>query len=342
MPDFRQIPEWNQSARRNSEIVDPVAVVRQVSRLDHLARRPTANADRALVFSDGSGKLDAYLPPHRPGRAELTARGYRAVYEVDMGIHHLELVHSLPSQGDAFCFQAEVDVTWQVIAPATVVSSGIRDVPALISPRIQSLMRAASRKFSVEDSADAETAVQAQLRGRPIAEDVGLRITCTARLDLDAAAREHQSRLRGIKYDMQAATPEFEYQQLRAQQEQQLLTQKADFYRYYLERGGVQQWALQVAQHPDDMRHALESLRQDEQIQVRNQMQLIENMIANEIFEDFQLEEPAKEALRQLKNILAPSASASPQPSDPPGKPQLPPGYPTAPGQPVSDQPSPS
>ncbi|MFC1433025.1 PE-PGRS family protein [Streptacidiphilus sp. N1-3] len=337
MPDFRQIPEWSQSARRNSAIVDPVAVVRQVSRIDHLTRRPTANADRALVFSDGSGKLDAFLPPLRPGRAELTARGYRTVYEVDMGIHHLELVHSLPSQGDAFSFQAEIDVTWQVSSPALVVSSGIRDVPAMISPRIQSLMRAASRKFSVEDSADAESAVQESLYSRPIAEDVGLRITCTARLDLDAAAREHQSRLRGIKYDMQAATPEFEYLQLRAQQEQALLAQKADFYRYYLERGGIQQWALQVAQHPDDMRHALESLRQDEQIQVQNQMHLIENMIENGTFEDFQLEEPAKEALRQLKHILAP-ASAPPRPSDPPPKPQLPPGYPTATGPSAADQ----
>ncbi|MBC3843832.1 hypothetical protein GXW82_37380 [Streptacidiphilus sp. 4-A2] len=207
MPDHRKIPEWNQSAQRDSVIVDPVAVVRQVTRFDHYTRRPTTNADRALVFTTGSGVVDAFLPPLRPSRTELAARNYRAVYEIDMGIHHLSLVQQLPSRGDAFLFQAEVDVTWQVSDPAQVVRSGVRDVPALISPRIQSLMRNASRRYAVEDSADAEAAVQAQLLGADIASDVGLRVSCTARLDLDAAARAHQSRLRHIQQDKEAAVP---------------------------------------------------------------------------------------------------------------------------------------
>jgi hypothetical protein len=324
MPDYRKIPEWSQSAQRNSTIVDPVAVVRQVTRFDHYTRRPTTNADRALVFTTGSGVVDAFLPPLRPSRTELATRNYRAVYEIDMGIHHLTMAEQLPSHGDAFSFRAEVDITWQVIDPAQVVRSGLRDVPALISPRIQSLMRSASRKFPVEQSAEAEAAVQDRLLGATVAEDVGLRVHCTARLDLDEAARAQQTRLRTIDYDKEAAVPQFEYDLLISRQEQQLLAQKAEFYRYYLERGGIQQWAIQVAGHPEDVRHALESLREDERRTVGQQLHLIDKLLDNGEAESFQLEEAGREVLRQMKAILAGPGTTA-EPSAPAEQPPLPP-----------------
>jgi len=328
MPDYRKIPEWNQSAQRNSVIVDPVAVVRQVTRFDHYTRRPTSNTDRALVFTTGSGVVDAYLPPLRPSRAELVARNYRAVYEIDMGIHHLSLPNQLlPAMGDAFSFTAEVDVTWQVGDPAQVVRSGVRDVPALISPRIQGRMRSASRRFAVEDSADAEDAVQEALLGAPLAEDVGLRVHCTARLDLDQAARDHQSRLRAIAHDKEAAVPQFEYDLLISRQQQQLLADKAEFYRYYLERGGVQQWAIQVANHPEDVKHALASLRADEKDKITQQLQLIENLFADDDTEAFHKEDARREVLRQMKAILAGPGAAG-EPSAPAARPTMPPPSP--------------
>ncbi len=324
MPEFRHQPEWQQQADRGSPLTDPVITVRQLSRFDSIGgRRAAGRFDHALVFVTGQGGYDAYVPPLRPSRAEVVARRYTAVYEVDTGIHPVQLIQTLPSRGDAFHFEATVDLTWQVAAPDRVVASGLRDVPATLTPRVQQRMRAASRRFAIEDSAAAETAVQDALDAVPLADTEGLEVICSVRLGLDEAARAHQERLRAIRYDTAAAVPEHEYQQLRLRQEQELLAKKAEFYRYHLDQGGVAQWALQLAQHPDDLPRALESLRADQVELLRNKIHLFDRMVENKQLEQYQLEEPAQLVLSTVRELLAqqqtgllpPSAPAAPLPA---------------------------
>lgn len=307
MPDFRPSYEWQQAAQRNRELIDPVITVRRLTRFD-LGRRVGGRTDCALVFATAKGGYDSFLPPHRPNRAELAGRRYRAVYEVDMGIHHLALTQSLPAAGDAFSFEAEVAVSWRVSAAERVVGSGVRDVPALITPRIRQLMRLASRHFPVERSAEAEQAVQAAVTAGPIADAEGLQVTCTVQLGLDAATRAHQDLLRSIQHDHVAADPLHRLAMLRADQEEEINTQKARFYRYHLEQGGVAAWALQVARHPADLPNALQHLTAEQQQLVGSQVQLVEKLLEDDRFEEFQLEEPTRLALQAFTNILRQTA----------------------------------
>ncbi|SEL05917.1 hypothetical protein [Streptacidiphilus jiangxiensis] len=331
MPDFRRAPDWDQAANRDSQITDPVLTVRQISRFDPMAGRGmTAHADRALVFTTPDGGLFTYRPPLRPSRAEAASRNYRGVYEVDTGIHHLQLTEPLPSQGDAFTFTALVDVTWQVLDPEQVVRSGVRDVPRLIGPRIQQTMRAASRRHSVEHSETAELAVQQAVTDVEFGAAEGLRVTVVVRLDLDAAAREQQSRLRGIRYDTDALTPTFERERLRTTQEQQLLAQKAEFYQWHLARGGSAQWAVQLAQHPEDLRVVVEALRGEESSLLRHRLDVVTKLLEQRHLEGYQLEETGRLALEQLQALFAPP---QPTPPAPPAPEDQPPAYPTLPAE---------
>ncbi|WBO64442.1 hypothetical protein [Streptomyces camelliae] len=197
MPSFRQ-PEWQQPADRHTQLVDPVLTVRQLARFE-FNFRSLVRVDHALVFATPKGSYEAYLPPHRPTRSEITAKRYSAVYEVDMGVHPHTAVLNLPSDNDAFEFTAEVDLSWQVLDPARFVASGHRDVPALVLGELQQAARPVTRRFPVAQSASAEQELlQAVTVLGPLGATAGLQVTWTLRLRRDQADIEHQQRLRAI------------------------------------------------------------------------------------------------------------------------------------------------
>ncbi|GAA1928085.1 hypothetical protein GCM10009716_39870 [Streptomyces sodiiphilus] len=358
MADFRYAAEWNQHARRGSDIVDPVLIVRQLSRFEFTMRRPTSQIDHALVFSDGRGKYAVYVPPHRPTRAELAAGRYVSVHEVDTGIHHLTLDFRLPSDDEAFTFGTQAELTWQVTAPDRVVDSGLRDVPAILRPKLEQRMRRVSRGFSIEHSRQAEEAVQDDINALQPAGEYGLHVTCAVRLELDDAARDQRTQLRDIGYRHDLLRPQYELEQaragyqyqldaLQAQQEQQLLAQKAEFYRYYLEHGGVLQWALQLAQRPEDLPNASHGLREDQKAAITGQLDLLRQVADTGRFEDYQLEDATRQTLRRIHDHFAGPAqppaqlpAAGPDTAPPPYPAAAPPapGVPPVPPAPPAPQ----
>ncbi|MEU7055138.1 hypothetical protein [Streptomyces sp. NPDC046197] len=199
MPTFRQ-PEWQQPADRHTQLVDPVLTVRQLSRFE-FNFRSLVRIDHALVFSTPKGSYEAYLPPSRPTRAEIAARRYTAVYEVDMGVHPYTAELTLPSDNDAFEFTAEVDLSWQVLDPARFVASGHRDVPALVLGELQQAARPVTRRFPIAESAAAEgELLQAVTVLGPLGAPAGLQVTWTLRVRRDQANIEHQQRLQAIDH----------------------------------------------------------------------------------------------------------------------------------------------
>ncbi|MFI2204098.1 hypothetical protein ACH47Z_25605 [Streptomyces sp. NPDC020192] len=266
MPSFRQ-PEWQQPADRHTQLVDPVLTVRQLSRFE-FNFRSLVRIDHALVFSTPKGSYEAYLPPHRPTRAEITAKRYSAVYEVDMGVHPHTTTLTLPSDNDAFEFTAEVDLSWQVLDPARFVASGHRDVPALVHGELQQAARPVTRRFPVAQSASAE---QELLRAvtvlGPLGATAGLQVTWTLRLRRDQADIEHQQRLRAI--DHSATEQAFAAQRgmevdvemdRRLRQQDALQIERAVTY-------GAQQHELLLQQQRQQHELALQQGRQEAELQ---------------------------------------------------------------------------
>ncbi|MFF3510257.1 hypothetical protein [Streptomyces sp. NPDC002573] len=393
MPTFHRQPEWQQSADRHTQLVDPVLTVRQLSRFEFNLRQ-LVRIDHALVFSTPKGSYEAYLPPRRPTRAEVAANRYTAVYEVDMGVHPWTSELALPSDNDAFEFTAEVDISWQVLDPARFVASGHRDVPGLVLSELQQAARPVTRRFAIADSAAAEQELlQAVTVLGPLGAPAGLQVTWTLRIKRDRANIEHQQRLQAIDHNAteqvrvtqrsmevdvetdrrqrqqdslqiermmaygtqqqelmiqqqrwqyeQAMLHSGQQHQLALQQGQQQLelqqleAQKVAFYEWHLQQGGVHAWALHLAQHPEDSRLVMASMREDQLRMIQSQMELVRQLLNGDAAEGYELEGPKQLALRTVNDILTQRLPGVPQ-TPPPLPEGTGPVYPGAPEPPVN------
>ncbi|WP_055535444.1 hypothetical protein, partial [Streptomyces graminilatus] len=377
MAAFHRPPEWQQSADRHTQLIDPVLTVRQLSRFE-LSLKSTVRIDHALVFATAKGGYEAYLPPRRPTRSEIAARHFTAVYEIDMGVHPFSGTLTLPSDNDAFEFSAEIDMSWQVIDPARFVGSGHRDVPGLLIGELQRAARPVSRRFPIADSAKAEgELLQAINVLGPLGAPAGLQTTWTLRLRRDQENIDHQRRLQAIDHSAteqvwaaqrgadidvevdrrnrgqdalqieramaygaqqqhlalqqqrwdyeQAALQSGQQHQLAVQQGhqelelQQVEAQKIAFYAHHLQQGGVHSWAFHLAQHPEDSRLVMTSMRDDQLRMIQAQMDLVKDLLHGDTAEKFELEGPKQLALRTVSDILTQRL---------PGVPQTPPPFP--------------
>lgn len=326
MAEFRRPPEWQQQADRHTMLIDPVLTVRPISRFDYTARRPVSAIDHALVFATVGGAYDAYMPPHRPSRTDAATRRYTSVYEVDMGSHPVQLELELPSDDDAFSFSATADLTWRVSDPIAYVAGGERDVPTRLTRELHQFARPVSRRFSIEDSRDAEAEVQYAVERGVFADGIGLAVTCVVRLRLDDDAIAHRRRKRALRYEADMLDPEHEYrlrqaeqlhelEVLRQTQSQELMAQKIAFYQYHLQHGGVAQWAFHLAAHPEDTRMVINALQKDQLSAIESQLELI----AGDTLEDYQKAESARSTLRVVKELNS-RQEAPPGPRFPAGR----------------------
>ncbi|MFG2226058.1 hypothetical protein [Streptomyces sp. NPDC048644] len=283
---------------------DPVRAERPLHRFEYVRNRPPAYAERALVFLASGGRPLTYLPHQQPTRGELVSKNLRALYEVDMGIQHMTLVHRLPSEGDASFFSAETDLTWRVTNPTVIVEKQVRDVRALVEPRLLARMRRASRRYSIESSAEAEDAVMEALASGPLAADEGLEIHCQVRLSLDEEAMSQLSSLRAIDYTKMRTRSEHELTRLRTRNDQEEMEARSTFYSTLLSQGEMTRWGAHLSQNPGDIPLAISSIRDDEREASSNQISLIEKILDSGVVEDHMVEETARAALEGLKERL--------------------------------------
>ncbi|MFE7937600.1 hypothetical protein ACFU46_09595 [Streptomyces griseoincarnatus] len=133
---------------------------------------------------------------------------------------------------------------------------------------------------------------------------------------------------------------------------QQIEAKKIEFYQWHLSQGGVQAWALHLAQHPEDSRLVMSSLREDQLRMIQAQMELVKELLGGESAEKFELEGPKQLALRTVSDILNQRLPGVPQ--NPPllpspdeagtdgTPPTAPPASPGAPDTPYAPPPPPT
>jgi hypothetical protein len=144
--------------------------------------------------------------------------------------------------------------------------------------------------------------------------------------------------------------------ELALQQGQQMLelqrveAQKIEFYQWHLQQGGVHAWALHLAQHPEDSRLVMTSMREDQLRMIQAQMDLVKQLLSSDTAENYELEGPKQLALRTVSDILNQRLPGVPQtpplipsPGDGTGydgtQPSAGAAYGTPPGPGPSDQP---
>ncbi|MFF8998849.1 hypothetical protein ACF1GW_24190 [Streptomyces achromogenes] len=98
--------------------------------------------------------------------------------------------------------------------------------------------------------------------------------------------------------------------QLAVQQAQHALAmrqyeaQKVAFYQWHLQQGGVQAWALHLAEHPQDTGLVMTAMRDDQLRMIQAQMELVKELLTGDNAEKFELEGPKQLALRTVTDIL--------------------------------------
>lgn len=85
---------------------------------------------------------------------------------------------------------------------------------------------------------------------------------------------------------------------------QQVNAEKVAFYEKHLEQGGVRAWALHLADHPEDTKLVVNSLRQDQLHMIKAQMELAGELLNGDSAESYELEAPKKRALQALIDVL--------------------------------------
>ncbi|GHH08282.1 hypothetical protein [Streptomyces rubradiris] len=134
--------------------------------------------------------------------------------------------------------------------------------------------------------------------------------------ELDRRARE-QDRLQieramayGHRHQELALQQQHWQHQLAVQQTQHALAmqqyeaQKVAFYQWHLQQGGVQAWALHLAEHPEDTGLVMTAMRDDQLRMIQAQMELVKELLAGDNAEKFELEGPKQLALRTVTDIL--------------------------------------
>lgn len=190
------------------------------------------------------------------------------------------------------------------------------------------------RKQAIEHSADEQ--IRAAQRGMDIDVEVDRRARQGDALQLDRALQygTHQQELLLQQQRWQHA------QALLAGQQQlelqRLEEEKINFYQFHLQQGGVHQWALHLAQHPEDSHMVMNSMREDQLRMIQAQMELVQQLLNGDTAESWELEGPKQLALRTVNDILTQRLPGVPQNPPPP----LPPGAgPEYPGEQIAGSP---
>ncbi|WP_406340065.1 hypothetical protein [Streptomyces sp. NBC_00649] len=180
------------------------------------------------------------------------------------------------------------------------------------------MARPVGRGFPIEDSSRAERAVQEAVEAGGFAAGIGLPVTCVLRLRPDDEAIAHRRKQRSLRYKTDRLDPAHEFrlrqarqqhelEVLRQQQDQELVSAKIDFYRYWPQHGGVGAWALHLAQHPEDTRLVVTSIQKDQLSLIKDELELI----ARDSPEDFQKAESARALLPAVNHLIEQGASRS-------------------------------
>lgn len=283
---------------------DPIRSVRSLRRFEFVRAPLDVSADAALVIIGADGSVTTYAASHQPTRGELAWRNYVKLYEVDLGRHHQFFEYELPCVGDAFFFHTEVDVTWHVENPETVVRHGVHDVRATIEPVLRKILTSRTRKFDIEESAAAEIEVNHALEESRLGEELGLRVSCIVRLTLDAQALEHFTTLRQQRYQTLQDAEQHITARAAARHEQELTQQNSDFFKKHF-HDDADMWALLLARNPDDVQRVLEGMRSDARDARAANLQALQKLLDAGLIEDHMVEEQVRMILGSLTGVQA-------------------------------------
>ncbi|MET8946323.1 hypothetical protein ABZX30_22755 [Streptomyces sp. NPDC004542] len=233
---------------------------------------------------------------------------------------------------DSAAAEAELLERMRLLGPLGA-TAGLQVTWTLRVRRDQANIEHELRKQAIGHSAEEQ--ILAARRGMDIDVAVDLRGRQQDALQIERAmAYGHQQQA----YLLQQQQWQHQQALLAGQQQfelQRLEAEKINFYQYHLQQGGVHAWALHLAQHPEDSRLVMNSMREDQLRMIQAQMELVKQLLNGDAAENWELEGPKQLALRTVNDILNQRLPGVPQTAPPlaPGEGPVHPGAPEETGQ---------
>jgi hypothetical protein len=281
---------------------NPILAERPVRRFELLHRRSEIKAQVALVLVTARGDHHVYAPKQQPTIGEFIWKNTRTLYEVDMGLHQTRIEAKLPSAGDAFPFHAVVDVHWRVQEPSKIVTDGITDVREVLEPALLAQLHGVTRKYEIEQVAEAEQDAQDKLKDQPVGVEFGLWTSVFPRLLMDESSRHYFSRVRGIKRDTEVENLAQELRILKEQHNNVLLDGRIRSYRAIIAAGDLDQFALQLAQNPDDVQSVVAMIKDERDTNRRQWVDFITRLFESGAIDRWEIDDQVKSVLQWLKD----------------------------------------
>lgn len=286
-----------------ADTFNPILDKEELPRLRLFRPRPTPEPGVALVFFQPGQRLFTLWPGQQLTAGEVSWGNFKTVYRVDVTEHPLRFDCTLPCDSDAFDFRASIQATVAVNDPAKIIDRNVTDAAGVLKPLLISTMRRASRRYDVQESAEAEHEITAAVLAEKY--DSGFAIKrFVVELSLEQDARDHIRSLRQIDRSSEREQKEAALQQQRQAQELERVRVRMDFYSSLIEHGQWQMLALHLANHPDDVQGVLHHLVQQQQAERELQIQTIKMMLDADALEGFQIEEASKQVLARFVESL--------------------------------------
>jgi hypothetical protein len=285
--------------------------------LTRLKRPEPPKPGTAFVFvGDGKPLLTVREGERGPTAGELLFGKYSTYYEVDMGERSLNFYEKLPS-ADALEFNAEIKLTYAVIDPALVVQRARTDAGQFLKDLAIDAMRRASRRYSHEQTGEAENAIAGRIEEE--VRDNGFKLSRAAfvKLSLDEAIRTRLVNRQLNNYDFQDKKTQIsrkdELDNLQLVAKLGLKGKRAEFFAPYIKEGD---WATLLAMldlnDPEDaaiqamVEATLNQQRmqvEQHRIQAERQQKLLEIAIKEGAIEGWQLEGFAKALFQEASGL---------------------------------------
>jgi hypothetical protein len=284
--------------------------------------RARAHVAVVVVYHSGGHQV---IWPHERTRVHLHRRP-ATIYEVDLGIHHARVEEDLPSQGHSGSFHAKISVDWRVLDPSAVVRHQVLDIGKSLYADLLHRACSIAREFAIDQVTDAEDKINDQLQGVELdiatptgmqqamqkaiklgclGAKYGLWTSAITHLTLDQAATEHNAKMMKLKWALEEEEAEHRLRVIKNQNEQEITEERIAAYREIIARGDIEQFALRLANHPDEISAVTEIIREDQLTRRQDTIDFIKHMVDSGVVERWEVSDQVREALEWLRDATA-------------------------------------
>jgi hypothetical protein len=282
---------------------NPILGREDFPRISLFMSRPAVEPGIALVLFRENGEVLTLIQGQRLTAGDIAWGSYKGFYKVDIALHSFAFQVNVPCSKDAFNFQADVQVTYQVENPTEIVKCQIRDIQGVLQPEIIKQMRTISRKYNAEQSEEAEQEINNVFeRGLRVNGILASRIV--ANLELEAASRDHLRVIQNIINQKAQQTVAHELNIMKNKHDFELNKIKMESYAPLIQEGQWNLLALHLAEHPDDVATISSMMTQQRQIELENQLKILKVMLEEDVIEGFHIEKVGKCMLQRLVDSL--------------------------------------